>query len=241
MTSRPVVLVTGGAVRIGEAISRRLAAGGYRVVVHARAHAAEAQALAAELDGVAVVEDLTAPDGPERLLRATFDATGDRLDALVNNAASFDRGPSESFSHAAWEAQLHLNLTVPFRLCQLAAAALRRGPRPGAIVNLLDISAVRPYRHTVSYSAAKAGLTAVTHGLAAEWGPGIRVNGVAPGAAMLPADEPPEVSARVLSRTPHGRETGGEAVAEAVWFLVAGPEAVTGTVLTVDGGRSARW
>ncbi len=114
---------------------------------------------------------------------------------LVNNAASFLRGPSEALALEDFEAQLRLNLTAPFRLCQRLAPALRAGSRPGAIVNLLDVSALRPYGGAAAYSATKAGLQALTAGLAAEWGPHIRVNGVAPGAALFPDDEAAEARA----------------------------------------------
>lgn len=240
--TRPTALVTGGAVRLGAAIARRLAAGGFRVLVHARGHAEAALALAAELGGHALTADLGAPGGADALADATLaQLDGAPLTVLVNNAASFLRGPSEALPLEDFEAQLRLNLTAPFRLCQRLAPALRAGARPGAIVNLLDVSALRPYGGAAAYSATKAGLQALTVGLAAEWGPQIRVNGVAPGAALFPADEDADARARHLSRTPHGRESGAESIAEAVWFLVDGPAAVTGTVLTVDGGRSARW
>lgn len=239
--TRPSALVTGGAVRLGAAISRRLAQGGYRVLVHAHGHETEARALAAALEGEAVLADLAAPGGADALADAVAARTGGALAVLVNNAASFVRGPSEALSLDAFEAQLRLNLTAPFRLSQRLAPALRAGAAPGAIVNLLDISALRPYGGGAAYSAAKAGLQALTTGLAAEWGPRIRVNGVAPGAALFPEDESPEARARHLARTPHGHESGAESVAEAVYFLVTGPTAITGTVLTVDGGRSARW
>jgi pteridine reductase len=240
--TRPTALVTGGAVRLGAAIARRLAAGGLRVIVHARGHADAAADLAAALDGDALTADLGAPGGADALADATLALLdGAPLAVLVNNAASFLRGPSEALALEDFEAQLRLNLTAPFRLCQRLAPALRAGPRPGAIVNLLDVSALRPYGGAAAYSATKAGLQALTAGLAAEWGPHIRVNGVAPGAALFPDDEAAEARARTLARTPHGREGGAESIAEAVWFLVDGPTAVTGTVLTVDGGRSARW
>lgn len=239
--SRRAALVTGGAVRLGAAISRRLARAGYRVFVHAHGHEAEAQALAAELQGEALLADLAAPGGADALADAVGALAGDTLAVLVNNAASFVRGPSETLSLEAFETQLRLNLVAPFRLSQRLAPALRAGPSPGAIVNLLDISALRPYGGGAAYSAAKAGLQALTTGLAAEWGPHIRVNGVAPGAALFPSDETPAARARHLARTPHGQESGPESIAEAVYFLVDGPAAITGTVLTVDGGRSTRW
>ncbi len=242
---RPTALVTGAGHRLGAAIARRLADSGHRVVLHAFRHHDVAAALAAELSGVALppdCADLTADGGPERLMAATLSATGGRLEVLVNNAALFERGPAESLTPAAWALQLSLNLTVPFRLCQLAAPALRAAsPRPGCIVNLIDICAERPYAGTVAYSATKAALATVTRGLAAEWGPHIRVNGVSPGAALFPDTQGEAARAQALARSPLGRETGAAAIAEAVDFLISGPVEINGVLLTVDGGRSARF
>lgn len=246
MTAAPprVALVTGGAVRLGAAITRRLSASGWQVCIHAHRNIEAARALAAALGGVAIAADLGDPAGADALADAALAhcaAHGARLGALINNAASFERIPALEVTPAAFAATLQLNLVAPFRLAQRLAPALRDAARPGAVVNLLDISALRPYREHTAYSAAKAGLQAVTAGLAAEWAPHIRVNGVAPGAAIFPEDEPPALRAARLARTPLGRETGADAVADAVAFLVDGPPEITGIVLPVDGGRSAAW
>jgi len=234
-----LAVVTGGAVRVGEAISRALADGGYHVLVHAFRHGDRARDLAREIGGSAVAADLSTIDGPDALFEAV-DRVGIPLGVLVNNAGIFDAADPESVTAAMWEHHLAVNLTAPFRCAQLAAPRMRQAGG-GTIINMLDIAALRPERNYVHYSASKAGLEAVTKGLATQWAPAIRVNGVAPGAALMPDDFSEQQRAARLERTPMGEEPGATALAEAVLFLIEGPKAITGTVLTVDGGLSAGW
>ena len=234
-----LAVVTGGAVRVGEAISRSLAAAGYHVVVHGFSHGARAQRLADEINGSAVCADLSATEGP-RVLFEHVDSVGGDLIALVNNAGIFHPSPPEEVTDAMWEQHIAVNLTAPFRCAQLAAPRMRAAGG-GAIVNLLDVAALRPERDYVHYSATKAGLEAITKGLATQWAPTIRVNGVAPGAALMPDDFSEAERAARLVRTPMGEEPGADALAETVRFLIDGPRAITGTVINVDGGLSASW
>lgn len=239
MTDRPLALVTGGAIRLGAAISRALSDAGYRVLIHARGHADEARALARELDGDVHLADLMDRAAIDGLFDAIAARHG-RLDVLINNAAIFEGAAPEAVTADQWDRHLALNLTAPFLCCQRAAPLLRAGDG-GAIVNLLDISSTRPYRGYSHYSATKAGLLALTHGLAAEWAPEIRVNGVSPGAALMPEWYTEADRAARLVDIPMGEEPGAGAIAEAVRFLVTGPRGITGEVIAVDGGRSARW
>ena len=235
--NRRVALVTGGAVRLGEAISRTLAASGFRVVVHAHGHLEAACALAAELDGLAVGADLLDPKAPAALI-SEVEARCGRLDVLVNNAGIFERAPSDAVDDSSVDRHLRLNFQAPFALCRSAAPMLRRSGR-GAIVNLLDVSTLRPYAGFTHYSASKAALWAATVGLAAEWAPEVRVNGVAPGAALFPESYTEVDREKRLSRIPQRREPGAMAIAETVLFLVEGPVSITGQIISVDGGRTA--
>ncbi|MEZ4463961.1 MAG: SDR family oxidoreductase [bacterium] len=235
---KPLALVTGGAVRVGAAISRALAEAGYTVVVHAGRHVAEAHALAAELGGHALIADLASRPAVDALMEAV-DALPGRLAVLVNNAAIFEGAPPEAVSAELFDRHLEINLRAPFRLAQLAHGRMQAG---GHIVNILDISALRPYPGFAHYSAAKAGLLALTTGLAAAWAPAIRVNAVAPGPVLAPDGpaDPAGFAART-ARAPQGRPPGAEAVAAAVVFLVEGPLGITGEVIHVDAGRRTVW
>jgi len=235
-------LVTGGARRVGAAIARRLHASGANIVLHYRDSAADADSLAAELNGaragsVATVKaELLAPVAPRALVSAALDRFG-ALDLLVNNASSFFPVALGAIEASHWEELVGSNLRAPLFIAQEAAPHL--AAREGAIVNIVDIHAERPLKGYPVYSIAKAGLAALTRSLALELAPRVRVNGVAPGAIAWPEDGqfPSAERERILATTPLGRLGSPEDIAQAVHFLACAPY-VTGQIVAVDGGRS---
>jgi pteridine reductase len=240
----PVVLVTGGARRIGAAISRALHAAGARVVLHCHRSRSEAEALAAALEAVRpastaiVTADLLDATALPSLAEAARTAFG-RLDGLVNNASSFYATPLGAIGVREWEDLVGTNLRAPLLLSQAAAPALRAAR--GAIVNIVDIHAERPLPGFPVYSIAKAGLAGLTRALAIELAPEVRVNGVAPGAILWPEEGrhfEDEERSRITSQTPLARIGDPADVAGAVKYLLLDAPFVTGQILAVDGGRS---
>jgi pteridine reductase len=237
-----VVLITGGAKRVGAAISRRLHAAGANLMLHYRASAGEARLLQAELNhtraaSVALIQaDLLDVGKLPSLVEQTLSTFG-RLDGLVNNASSFFATQVGDITPAAWEDLVGTNLRAPLFLSQAAAPALRRAQ--GAIVNITDIHAERPLKGYVVYSAAKAGLSGLTRSLARELAPDVRVNAVAPGPILWPDDgQFDELSRqRIVSHTPLKREGTPDDIARTVHFLLADASYVTGETIAVDGGR----
>jgi len=238
-----VVIVTGGAKRVGAAISRRLHAAGASIVVHHHSAKAEAQALQAELNAAranssATVQAnlLNAAELPE-LVRTTVTRFG-RLDVLVNNASSFHPTPLGEIKVSDWDDLVGTNVRAPLFLAQAAAPHLKKAG--GCIVNITDIHAERPLKHYVVYSVAKAALAGLTRSLARDLGPEVRVNGVAPGPILWPDDGSFDEVARqrVISHTLLKRAGEPEDVAAAVYYLVAESPYVTGQIIAVDGGRS---
>jgi len=239
-----VVLVTGGARRVGAAICRRMHAAGAGLLLHYRASALEANALQAELnarrDGSVALgqADLLRLPAVVELVQAARERFG-RLDAVINNASSFYATPIGEISERAWDDLVGTNLRAPLFLAQAAAPELRKAR--GCIVNIIDIHAELPMPNYSVYTAAKGGLLALTRALARDLGPEVRVNGVAPGTILWPEDENwgDEVARqRIISRTVLKRIGEPDDVARAVEFLVAAAPYITGQVIAVDGGRS---
>jgi pteridine reductase len=237
-----VVLITGGAKRVGAAVCRRLHAAGANLMLHYRTSAGEARLLQAELnhqrkDSVALIQaDLLDLAKLPSLIDQTVQ-TFNRLDAVVNNASSFHPTPVGEITEEYWEDLIGANLRAPLFIAQAAAPALKK--TQGAIVNITDIHAERPLKNYVVYSVAKAGLVGLTRSLARELAPEVRVNAVAPGPILWPDDEEfDELSRqRIISHTPLKREGTPEDIAKAVHFLLAEATYVTGETVNVDGGR----
>jgi len=237
-----VVLITGGAKRVGAATCRRLHAAGANLMLHYRESAGEARLLQAELnhqrkDSVALIQaDLLDLAKLQSLVDQTLQSFG-RIDALVNNASSFFQTPVGEITVGQWEDLIGTNLRAPLFLVQAAAAALKKAQ--GAVVNITDIHAERPLKNYVVYSVAKAGLVGLTRSLARELAPEVRVNAVAPGPILWPDDDAfDELSRqRIISHTPLKREGTPEDIAKAVHFLLADATYVTGETINVDGGR----
>ncbi len=241
---RPVALVTGAARRVGRAIVLELARVGFDVVVHWRSSKAEAAATAAEIErGGArawlVRADLLKVSEIEGLFGTVGELCG-RLDLLVNSASSFFATPFGATREPQFDELVGSNLKAPFFCSQLAAPLLMesRADGGGQIVNVLDAAALRPFPAFLPYSAAKAGLLALTVGLARALAPKVRVNGVAPGPVAMPDDFTPEARRRAVDATLLKREGRPEDVARTVAFLATGPDFITGAVIPVDGGRS---
>ena len=240
-----VVLITGGAKRVGAAVCRLLHGAGARVMIHYRSSRGEAEALANELnakraDSAALVQaDLLDIAGLPRLVDETLDHFG-RLDVLINNASSFFPTPVGEINEDNWTDLIGTNLKAPLFLSQAASEALRHAH--GCIVNIADIHAERPMKSYVVYSIGKAGLLAMTKSLAHELGPNVRVNAIGPGPIMWPEDDPVFDDAerrRIVAHTLLKRSGEPDDIARAVKFLIFDATYTTGQMIAVDGGRSA--
>ena len=237
-----VVLVTGAGVRVGRAIALELGRAGARVAVHYARSAVGARGpvraiVAARGPGAAraFAADLATPSNAAGLVADVVRWAG-RLDVLVCSAAAFDRRPFEEIDERAWRDMMALNLEAPFRLAQAAAPHLRR--RGGVIVNILDVAAFHAWKGYAHYGTAKAGLAMLTRILALELAPRVRVAAVAPGTVAFPDDYPAADRDRIVARIPLGRVGAPADVARAVHYLCTAGY-VTGSVVTVDGGRMA--
>lgn len=232
--------MTGGASGIGAAISRRLADEGAAVAVLDR-DGDGAAAVAAAIGGVALTADVNRAD---TVTAAVADAATRLagLDGLVNNAGVGNVKRLEQYTDEEWALLIGINLTGAFVTTRAVVPHLRTAGG-GTIVNIASVSASTPTRGEAPYSAAKAGLVALTKSSALELAPAIRVNCVSPGFVETP------LSAGILaldgmrpaleSVTPLGRPGTPEEVAAVVAFLISDEaKYVTGAEVVVDGGSS---
>lgn len=228
---------------MGRAIALELAERGAAIAVHHRASVADATALVREIEGrggraVGFAADLEDPVATLGLAREVEQATGG-VTILVNSAANYLHTPWSSLDEHSWDLSLDVNLKAPFLLSLHLGRAMRLRGR-GVIINITDAFGDRPVRGYLPYSVAKAGLVALTRGLAIELAPEVRVNAVAPGPVQLPEHTTPEAAAAIARATALGHLGTPGDVARAVRFLVEEATYSTGTVLTVDGGRTLR-
>jgi NAD(P)-dependent dehydrogenase (short-subunit alcohol dehydrogenase family) len=230
-----VVLVTGAARRIGRAIARELGRAGARVAVHYRGSAEEAERTAAECGGRAFQADLTSVREIERLFAEIVSSYG-QLDALVNNAAVYERTPILETTEEQWDRILTTNLKA-YYFCAQQAARLMKPRGAGRILNISSLGGIRPWAEYGPYNASKAGVIHLTKSLAKELAPAIQVNSIAPGVIEFGDPVPNEVQ-RQINATPAGRAGTGEDIAEAALYFLTCSRYVTGQVLAVDGGLS---
>ena len=233
--SRPAVLVTGGARRIGAAISRRFAAERWHVVIHCNRSLADAHALAAELPSAEVVCcDLADGDGAVAMV-TDLAARLEDWRALVNSASVFRPDQVAALDIGInWEA-MQVNAATPVEMAQayLLQARSSAGRR---VIQVTDQKLANPNPDFFSYTMSKYAVAGAVEMMAMAAAPEDRIYALAPG-AILPshdqADEEAEVSHRLNLL---GRRTSAEEVADAAFFLATGPLA-SGQTLFVDSGQ----
>ncbi len=243
MSSRPVVLVTGAARRIGRAIALELARGGFDIALHHRSTDDDVRQLQAELreagaNSQAFAADLANEAQAEALVPAAAQAFG-RLDALVNNASLFTEDTLDALSYASIDRHWRVNTAAPIVLAR-ALHRLHRQESADAptacVVNLLDQKLWNPNPDYFAYTLAKAALREATVMLALALAPRMRVCGVAPGVTLPSNELPDQAFERAHRMTPLGRSSQPQDVARTVRFVIESP-AITGHTIVVDGGQ----
>ena len=235
-------LVTGGAVRVGRALSLALADMGLDVAVHYRASAGPAERCADEcrargVRAVTVAGDLGAADECRRVVAEAQGALGG-VDVLVNSAANFVAAPFDATTEEQVDLALAVNLKGPFFCAQAAAPALAAAGF-GRIVNVADVAGLEPWPRFTAHSVAKAGVVMLTRSLAQELAPHVTVNAIAPGTVLMPDGASDAAVRRSIEKTVLGRVGSPDDVAGALRYLLEA-DYVTGHTLVVDGGRLVR-
>ncbi len=226
------VLVTGGAIRVGEVLCRAFAAHGASVIIHCRNSYREAQQLLASLPGTGhqtVSCDLEDSALAKEMIRSFAP------DILVNNAAGYSRADITQEEETDAMRQYRINFLTPVSMIR-TLAEIRKG-RETAVINILDCGIRKTDPDSFSYALSKKMLESATRAAALQCGPDMRVNAVAPG-NMIPTEDLKHLNMRsTRERLPLKRPPAPEDMAEAAVFL-AWNRSITGTVLFVDCGQS---
>jgi len=231
------ILITGGAHRIGRALSLAVAVNQGKVILHygkSKAKALETQEIIRSLGSEAylIQADLSKENQTAQLIQRATEFGP--LFALVNNAAIFSSLDFQNTTIEDWHRHIDINLTAPFLLCKSFAESIQTNQH-GRIINILDWRAFRPGTDHFAYTISKSALLALTYALANALSPNITVNGMALGAILPPSDG--KQTNGILKNIPAKRWAKIEEVQETLIFLLTGPEYITGEVVHVDGGR----
>ena len=236
------IFITGAAKRIGKEIALTLKELGWNIIIHYNSSKEAADDLAAEINNsnvdsaVTVQGNLDVKEDVEKIINEVLDAFPS-IDLLINNASTFYPTPIDDISEDHWEKLIGSNLKGPMFLIKGLKQKLKESN--GSIINITDTNLSKGVANYSIYSAAKAGLEAITKGLARELAPEIKVNAIAPGAMLEPPDVTwtEEQKNKVIDSIPLKRMGSEKDIAEAVKFL-ADSDYITGQIIKVDGGRS---
>jgi pteridine reductase len=238
MSAGRIALVTGGAVRVGRAISSALAEDGYRMIVHYNSSSGPADELVDAIrakggEAVAIRADLADADAVRRLASDAVEAFGG-IDLLVNNASVFPAERLEETDEALWDHTIAVNLRAPFFLIRHLASTLRE--RRGVVINMADLAGIQTWAGYAAHGISKAGVVHLTRVAARSLAPEVRVNGIAPGTVLPPESMSDDEIRALAERAPLKKNGSPDDVVRALRYLLAA-DFVTGETLVVDGGR----
>ncbi len=236
-------LITGAARRLGREIALTLARRGASIVIHYRDSRKEASTLQKEIEAVGSKAYLAQADfsGKSTLaptiknfLKTVYKQVP-RIDVLVNNAAIFYPTPFGKINEKDWDNFLTVNLKAPFFLSQEIGKRMLK-QKSGKIINLVDWTGIRPQTQYLPYCVSKAGLIAVTKGLAKILAPHVHVIGIAPGPILPPEGMGRAAKNKVMKKTPLKRFGSPKDIANTVRFVVEDTDFISGAIIPVEGG-----
>ncbi len=244
-------LITGSSGGIGKAIAKELAKKGARVMIHYNTRYDGAKQTKQEIfdeggicDGI-IQCDFRNPSNINSMMNIVDEKWGG-FDILVNNAGLITKlaAEDEDEDYSSWMDTIQVNLNAPYQLSCLAYDRMKRQHEGGNIINISSIHGSISTEYMVAYAASKAAMDRMTAGLSSEWAKhGVRVNAVAPG--IVPVERTEAILSQQASQDlwlPHlpvGRMGTAEECAHSVVYLCEN-EWSSGTILTLDGGMTAR-
>jgi NAD(P)-dependent dehydrogenase (short-subunit alcohol dehydrogenase family) len=237
-----VAIVTGAARGLGLEAARALASVGAEVVITSRDETtavAAAREIVTTTRVLGLAVDVRVPESVKQLFARTVDVFG-RVDVLVNNAGVTHRGPLPALSEAQWDEVVDTNLKGAW-LCSQAAHPIMRVAGGGRIVNVASMFAHVGLPNRAPYIASKGGLAALTRALAIELAAdGIAVNAICPGPFLTEMHDP-AARGDLVQHIPLGRYGDPAELGPAIVFLASSAASfMTGALLTIDGGYTAR-
>ncbi|MHA6786902.1 dihydromonapterin reductase [Pseudomonas bijieensis] len=229
------ILITGAAQRVGLHCARRLLEDGQPVIATYRTERPGVQTLR-DLGAVMLFADLSSEAGILTFIEQLKQHT-DRLRAIVHNASAW-LAESPGSEAAALNAMFGVHMLAPY-LINLHSAELLQRSTPADIVHISDDVTRKGSARHIAYCATKAGLESLTLSFAAKFAPAIKVNGIAPALLLFNPEDDATYRAKALAKSALGIEPGSEVIYQSLRYLLDNPY-VTGTTLTVNGGRHVK-
>ncbi len=238
-----IAFVTGGAKRLGRAISLKLAEAGWDVALHYHHSGAEAEATAADIARLGrrsfiIQADLGREAEVERLIPEIGRQFGSPT-CLVNNASVFEMDKIDTATRDSWDRHIETNLRAPFVLSQAFFRQLPAGSE-GNIINMLDQRVWKLTPYFMSYTVAKMGLWTLTRTMALAMAPKVRVNAIGPGPTLPSPRQTDEHFAAQSAAMPLGHGATPDEIAAAALYILSSPS-MTGQMIALDGGEHLGW
>lgn len=233
-----IVLITGAAKRVGRGVALHLARQGAHIILHYHRSFREAKSLEKEIKDLGrecklLKGDLSKLSDVKKLAREAF-AWKKKIDVLINNASVFYPTPLGTLQEKQWDEFFNLHAKAAYFLSEFLGGKMAQKGR-GRIINICDVSALKPTPNYVPYSASKAALIAITQGLARTLAPHVTVNAILPGPVMLPEDYGTKIKNKIIRKIPLKRIGSPEDIAKGIQFLIES-DYITGALIPIDGG-----
>ncbi|WRH93220.1 dihydromonapterin reductase [Pseudomonas fluorescens] len=229
------ILITGAGQRVGLHCAQRLLEDGYRVIFTYRSERPGVQTLR-DLGAIGLFADFSSEAGILTFINELKTRT-DSLRAIVHNASEWLAETQDSEAEA-FTRMFNLHMLAPY-LINLHCGELLKRSTPADIIHISDDVTRKGSSKHIGYCASKAGLDSLTLSFAARYAPAIKVNGIAPALLLFNPDDDAAYRAKALAKSALGIEPGSEVIYQSLRYLLDNPY-VTGTTLTVNGGRHVK-
>ena len=236
-------IITGGAVRIGANIAKKLVSNGHRVIIHYNKSKKEAQLLLKELNQKKINAFIIKADlSKETEIKNLFSSSKEKLgniDCVINNASFFKYDNIKSVSSKSWDDHLRPNLRAPLILAKELKNNLRSRSTAN-IINIIDQRVLNLTPHFLSYTISKSALWTMTKTLAMDLAPKIRVNAIGPGPTIKSQFQSEKQFKEQCKKMPLKRGASPDEISDTILYILKTPS-LTGQMIVLDGGQHLGW